>query len=157
MSFRVLGLDPTPFRPLYGLSEQALADRGALRMVADAGPGYPDRVEMRHAARGEPILLVNFTHQAAETPYRSSHAIFVCEGAETRYDAVDEVPEVMRLRTLSVRAFDAAGMMVDADLVDGQDAGVLFDRMLSNPDADYLHVHYAKRGCYSGRVERAST
>lgn len=77
MTFRITGLDPEPFRPLYGLSDEDLARYGAIRMVASSSPGYPDRIEMRDAEPGETLLLVNFMHQPAETPYCASHAIFV--------------------------------------------------------------------------------
>jgi len=50
--------------------------------------------------------------------FRAAHAIFVREGAENTYNRVDEVPEVMRTRLLSLRAYDADGMMLDADVVD---------------------------------------
>ena len=42
-----------------------------------------------------------------DTPYRTSYAIFVREGAEEAYDAVGEVPPVMRAALLSLRGFDA--------------------------------------------------
>lgn len=155
MTYRVLGLDPAPFRVLYGLDDDRLTARGVRRVVADTSPGYPDRIEMRDAAPGEALLLVNFVHQEADTPYRASHAIFVREGAERRYDCVGEVPEVMRIRPLSVRAFSAGGMMVDAELIDGEQAAECFARLLDNADTAYLQVHNAVRGCYSGRVERA--
>jgi hypothetical protein len=63
---------------------------------------------------------------------------------------VDEVPEVMRTRLLSLRAFDRGGMMLDADVVDGQ----YIQRFFINVDVSYIQVHNAKRGCYSGRVDR---
>ena len=75
MSFRITGLDPKPFAPLFGLVEPELAARGARRVIADATPGFPDRVELRDAAPGETMLLVNYEHQSADTPYRSRHAI----------------------------------------------------------------------------------
>ncbi len=77
------------------------------------------------------------------------------EGATETYDRVDEVPEVMRVRPISLRAFDRADLMVDADLVDGRDLEDLIARFLSNPQVVYLHAHYAKRGCYAARIERA--
>ena len=120
MSYRVTGLDPAPFRRLYGLSDEALAAQGVRRLVADAKPGFPDRVEVRDAEPGESLLLLNYTHQPADTPYRASHAIFVREGAETPCDRVDEVPEALRARPISLRAFNTAGEMVDADLTDGE-------------------------------------
>ena len=119
MSFRITGLSSEPFRPLYGLSDEELARRGVKRCTVDRTPGFPDRVEMRDAEVGERVLLLNHVCQPANTPYRASHAIFVREGAEHSYDEVDQVPEVMRGRLLSLRAYDALGMMVDADVVDG--------------------------------------
>jgi hypothetical protein len=105
--------------------------------------------------RGESVLLLNHVCQPAETPYRATHAIFVREGAVDAYDAVDAVPEVMRPRLLSLRAYDGSGMMVDGDVVDGAALETLIARMLGNPDVSYIHAHNAKRGCYSGRIDRA--
>lgn len=155
MDFRIVGLSPEPFRHLYGLSDGELAARGVKRYLADSKPGFPDRIEMRDAEIGETLLLLNHTCQPAETPYRATHAIFVREGAEKTYDRVNEIPEVMRCRLLSLRAYDAAGMMLDADVVDGTAIEGLIERLLANPDVDYIHAHNAKRGCYSGRIERA--
>jgi hypothetical protein len=155
MAFRIRGLSPEPFRHLFGLDEAALAAAGAQRLVVDQAPGFPDRVEVRDLQPGETVLLVNHVHQPADTPYRASHAIFVREGATAAYDAVDEIPEVIRIRTISLRAFDAADMMVDADLVAGTDMEAAIGRMFAQPEVAYLHAHYAKRGCYAARVERA--
>jgi hypothetical protein len=79
----------------------------------------------------------------------------VARGSIEAFDEVDVVPEVMRTRLLSVRAFDRDHMIVDADVVEGKDAAALFERLFANPEAEYLHVHNAKRGCYSAKVERA--
>ena len=155
MSFRITGLEPETFRPLFGLTDAELAARGARRYVADQAPGFPDRIELRDAQPGESILLLNYTHQPADTPYRASHAIFVLEGAKERYDRIDEVPEVMRRRTLSLRAFDTEGLIVTADLVDGRQAEGLIQQLLADPKVGYIQAHYAKYGCYAARIERA--
>lgn len=155
MSFRITGLDVAPFRDLFGLSEAELAARNVKRYVADESPGFPCRVEMRDAAPGDSVLLLNHVYMPADTPYRASHAIFVREGAAERFDAVDRVPEVLRPRVLSLRGFDADGMMVDADLVDGAAVEGLIDRLLADARIDFIHAHYAKRGCFAGRIERA--
>jgi hypothetical protein len=156
MSFRITGLSPDDFRHLYGLSDQELARRGVKRYIADKQPGFPDRIEMRDASVGEKLLLLNHVCQPAETPYRASHAIFVREGAEKAYDRVDQVPEVMRTRLLSLRAYDAQGMMLDADVVDGKDIESVIARFFMSPHMAYIHAHNAKRGCYSGRIDRAT-
>lgn len=155
MSFRIQGLDPAPFRHLNGLSDEELARFGAKRHVVDAKPGFPDRIEVRDLEVGETAILLNYEHQPADTPYRASHAIFVREGATQTADVVDEIPEVLRLRTISLRAFNEAGEMVDADLAEGRDLAALIERFLANPEVAYLHAHYAKRGCYAALVTRA--
>ena len=155
MTFRITGLDPEPFRHLYGLSDVELAAHGVTRHIVDQKPGFPDRIEVRDLELGETALLLNYMHQPAETPYRASHAIFVREGAETAYDEVGRIPEALRVRPLSLRAFDADHMMVDADVVDGRDAEALIERLLASPQVAYIQAHYAKRGCYAARIERA--
>jgi Protein of unknown function (DUF1203) len=152
MHYRISGLSPQPFRHLYRLSDDELAREGVIRYVADKSPGFPDRIEMRDADIGQRVLLLN---QTADTPYRASHAIFVREGAEETYDRIDEVPQVMRTRLLSLRAYDASGMMLDADVVDGGEIETTIGRLFENDRTAYIHAHNAKRGCYSGRIDRA--
>ena len=153
MTFTVRGLSPDPFLPLYGLSDGELAEHRARRVVVN-GSGFPERIEMRDAAAGETLLLVNFEHQNANTPYRSSHAVYVREGATESWSG-DHVPEVMRQRLLSLRGFSADGSMVDADVVEGRDAEPLIARLFGDPAVAYIHAHYAKPGCYAARIDRA--
>lgn len=155
MTFRITGLSPEPFRHLFGLPHDELARHGVKRYVADKTPGFPDRIEMRDAEPGETFLLLNHVCQPADTPYRATHAIFVREGATRTYDRVGEVPEVMRVRLLSLRAFDAAGMMLDADVVEGAEVEPVIERLFADPAVSYIHAHNAKQGCYSGRIDRA--
>ena len=155
MSFRIRGLSPEPFRHLFGLDDAALAAAGARRYRVDHAPGFPDRIEVRDLEPGESALLLNYTHQPADTPYRASHANFEREGATAAYDAVDEIPDVIRIRTISLRAFDEAHEMVAAELVNGADMEQAIARMFVQPEGAYLHAHYATRGCYAARIDRA--
>lgn len=155
MNFRITGLDPAPFAHLFGLPEEELQRHGARRYRADQKPGFPDRIELRDAEPGETVLLLNHEHQRAATPYRASHAIYVIEKPEARaYDGVGKVPPAVRSRLLSLRAFDAQHMMVDADIVEGREAEGLIERLLGNPDVAYVHAHFARRGCYACRIDR---
>jgi len=154
VNFRITGLAPEQFQNLYGLDDAELAARGVKRYVVDATPSFPDRVEMRDLELGEHALLMNFTHLDSASPYRSSHAIFVREGASERYDRLNEVPPVMRIRQLSVRAFDEDDMMLEAEVIDGASIESLIERFFADPAVAYMHVHNAKRGCYSGRIDR---
>ncbi len=155
MSFRILGLDPAPFASLARLDDAALAAQGMRRYRADEVPGFPCRVSLDDAALGEPVILLNWEHLPEATPYRARHAIFVREQARERYDRVDAVPPALARRTLSLRAFDRDGWMLDADLVEGRDLPGLIGRFLADPRVDFLQAHYAKRGCFAARVERA--
>lgn len=155
MPFRIRGLAAQPFQQLFGLSDAELAARGVQRVVVDAPTGYPDRVELRDLSPGEYALLLNYVHQPADNAYRASHAIFVREGATQAFDRVDDVPAVFRTRMLSLRAYDANDLMVDADLVDGTQVEYLIGRMLARNDVAYIHAHYAKRGCYAARIDPA--
>lgn len=152
MSFRITGLSAQPFAHLFGLSDAELAAHGAMRY---RGEGLPDRVELRDTVGEETVLLVNHEHLPVDTPYRSRHAIFVREQAGPAFDAVGTVPAALRSRMLSLRAFDSTGMMVDADLVDGQALEGLITRLLAHPEVDYIHAHYARRGCYAALIRRA--
>lgn len=155
MSFRICGLPIEPFAPLFGLVDEALARAGARRYVADSKPGFPCRITLADAEIGERVLLLNYEHQPAESPFRSSHAIFVREGAgSVTVTSTNEVPPALRTRILSLRAFDADGMMLDAELVAGGRAEPAIERLFANPYVAYLHAHYATRGCYAARIDR---
>ena len=153
MSFRVTGLPAEPFQPLFAMSDVELAQRQARRLTAD-GPGYPCRVSLTDAAPGDQLILLNYQHQDADTPFRASHAIYVRPG-EARFDAVAEIPTQLRKRLLSLRAFDRAGMMLEADVADGIAVEPVIARMFYNDKVAYLHLHYARQGCYAARVDRA--
>jgi hypothetical protein len=154
MTFRITGLSPEPFQHFFDLSDEALHAIGGRRVIAD-DPRMPCRISMAHAELGEELLLLNYEHQPANTPYRATHAIYVRKAADRAFDAVDTVPEVIASRLIAVRAFDAQHMMIDADVSEGEASAELFARLLADPRASYLQAHYARRGCYAARIVRA--
>jgi uncharacterized protein YbaR (Trm112 family) len=154
MTFRIRGLDMEQFASYVGLDDDALRARNARRVVADSCPGYPDRVELRDALVGETLLLVNYEHQPAASPFRASHAVYVLERAAKAYDAIDEVPRLLRTRAISLRAFDDQGMLVGAELCPGTELESGIEQLLRAASTSYLHLHYAKPGCYACRVDR---
>ena len=154
MSFRITGLAPQAFQSLFALSDEALAERGVQRRVVDAFPGFPDRIGLDDIALGETALLLNWTHQPADTPYRASHAIFVREAPTPEFDETGIVPPALRRRVLSLRAFDARHHMVNADLASGAEIENRIGALFADARVAYLHAHYAKPGCYAARIER---
>jgi hypothetical protein len=153
MSFRITGLDPAQFSHLYGMSEEELAKHGARRKVLTEG--VPDRVELREVRAGESAILLNYVHQPADTPYRSSYAIFVREGAVESCDTVDVIPDLLKTRLISLRAFSHDHNLAVADVVEGVGLPPLIEKFLSDPAVAYLHAHYAGPGCYAAKIERA--
>jgi hypothetical protein len=155
MTYRIKGLDPAPFADLFKLDSEELARHGAVRLVADCKPGFPCRVTLEDVEPGETLLLVNHCSHGGNNPYRATHAIFVSEKAVRAASYVDELPPVFEGRTLSLRAFDANGMMTDALLAPPGDADTTIRRLLSLATVDHIDVHNATRGCFSARVDRA--
>jgi hypothetical protein len=155
MSFQITGLPLNQFSALFALSDDELARQDAKRVTADERPGFPCRVSLQDAEVGEKLILLNYEHLPVATPYRSSHAIYVRESATEAQLGVDEVPQQMRTRLLSLRAFDSQGMMKAAEVAPGTAIENLIEQMFSNPAIAFLHVHNAKWGCFAARVDRA--
>lgn len=153
MTYVVQGLDPAPFRPLFGLTDQQLGERGIVRMTVDS-PTYPCRVSLKDRAIGEKVLLLNHVSHEVANAYRASHAIFVTEGEDEAAEYVDKVPPVFETRVLSLRGFDATGMMADAILTQPGEADAGIRRLFDNPAIETIHAHNATRGCFSAKIER---
>jgi Protein of unknown function (DUF1203) len=153
MQFRFSGISPEPFAALFALSNEELAARGMTRVTADSHPGYPCRVSLEDAQIGEPLILLPFDHQPAHSPYKSSGPIFVREKAQHAYDDT-ALPAVLNGRLLSLRGYDANDCIVEADVVEGDEVEAALTRMFANAGVAYVHIHNAKRGRYSCRVDR---
>jgi hypothetical protein len=154
-TFRLVGIDPEPFQPLFELDDAQLRALGAMRCHATSSPGFPCRIGLEDAAVGDELLLLPFLHQPGASPYRASGPIFVRKGATQATLAAGCVPAYVTRRQISVRAYDAAHMMVDASVCDGPDVASEIERQFENAAVAYIHLHNAKRGCFSCRVERA--
>ncbi|WP_375403816.1 DUF1203 domain-containing protein [uncultured Sphingomonas sp.] len=154
MSFRISALPIAHFAPLFTLSDDALIARGARHVVADRRPGYPCRVSLEDAAIGERLILVHHEHQAADTPFRAGHAVYIREAAMQAHPAPGEIPALFCHRVLSLRGFDAHDMMTAADLSPGDRLETAITAMLADPAVAYAHIHYAAPGCYAARADR---
>ena len=154
MTYRIKGIDPRPFGHLFGAPAAKLAEAGAVRMTVTNRPGFPCRVTLEDRQPGETVLLLNHPSHDVANPYRASHAIFIAEGAKQAAEFVDEVPPVFRTRVLSLRGFDADGMMADAILTQPGDADAGIRRLFANPAISTIHAHNATRGCFAARIER---
>jgi hypothetical protein len=154
MMYRIRGLDPAPFQPLFEMPDEDLEKRGVMRMTVTAKPSFPCRVTLEDREVGERVLLLNHVSHDVANPYRASHAIFVTEGADEAAEFVDEVPPVLATRILSLRGFDDQGLMAEALLTQPGEADEGIRRLFANPDIAIIHAHNATRGCFAARIER---
>jgi hypothetical protein len=153
MTYRITGLDPEPYRPLFALSDDELEKRGMKRMAV-TNNRFPCRISLVDRPIGEQVILLNHLSHDVANPYRASHAIFVADAEQAEF--VDEVPPVFAPRVLSLRGFDSEGMMADALITQPGEADAGIRKLFENPEIRTIHAHNAARGCFSARIERAS-
>ena len=154
MTYRITGIAPDRFAHLIGQPDEMLAAAGAVRVRADHKPGFPCRITLEDAEPGETLLLLNHVDHDVATPFRSSYAIYVREGAGAAAALDDALPAVFANRPIALRAFDAEGMLRGAALALANDADAQIRALFDRPEIAYLHAHNAAHGCFAAKVER---
>jgi len=154
-NFQLVGIDHQPFQALFDLPDEQLGKYDAKRCYATEDFGYPCRISLEDARVGEELLLLPYQHQTAATPYRASGPIYVRRGVQRRCLPVGEVPDYITRRLVSVRAYDAAHLMVAASICEGVCAASEIDAYFRRDEVAYIHLHNAKRGCFACQVLRA--
>ncbi len=154
MPFRISGLPRAAFADLFALDDEARAGHHARRFVVRKGDDFPCRVSLTVAQPGEWMLLTHYQHQPTESPYRASGPVFVREAATEADLAPGAVPDGFRSSLLSVRAYDGGGMIVAADVTPGDVLEELPATYFGRIDTAYVHLHYARRGCFAARADR---
>jgi hypothetical protein len=149
MTYRIAGLDPAAFA-----DSAALLAAGAIRVTADKPNAFPCRVTLEDAAPGDTLLLVNHVSADVQTPFRASHAIFVREGASQAPHYIDAVPPFIQRRTVSLRAFDRAGMIRAASQAQPGEAEQVLRHLLDAEEIAHVDIHAAAWGCFLARAER---
>lgn len=154
MSFTITGLPVEEFQNLFALSDAELKTRGVVRKTADTKPGYPCRITLDDAKPGERVLLLNYESHKADTPYRSSYAIYVREGATEQATYRDELPPVFKNRPIALRIFDKDGTLISADMGVNEDLKTKVNAAFDNSKAAYIHAHNAMHGCFTAEIRR---
>jgi hypothetical protein len=154
MTYSICGLSPAPFAPLFALDDNALALRGARRVIASADRGFPCRVSLEDARAGEQLILLNHTSHDVPTPYRSSYAIYVREGAVSPPPYIECVPPVFEGRPLGLRGFSVDGLLLDARLAMPGEADGAIRSLFAAAEIAYIHAHNAAHGCFAAQIDR---
>ncbi len=152
--FQLCGLPYQPFAPLFDLPDEQLAALGALRRVATESFGFPCRVSLEDASAGEEMLLLAYQHQRALSPYRASGPIYVRRGAVSARLPPGVVPPYVTRRLMSLRAYDGGHLMVDGQVVEGEATAAALRQLFARDEVAYVHLHNAKRGCFSCLAQR---
>ena len=154
MTYRITGLSPETFAPLFALDEAELAAHRAVRVTASASRGFPCRVSLEDAREGEELILLHHTSHDVASPYRSGYAIYVRDNATDAAQYIDAIPPVFEGRPLALRGFGADAMLKDAKLALPGEADTAIRTLLADPRIAYIHAHNAAHGCFAAQIER---
>jgi len=153
-NFAVRSLRYSDFSKYFALSNTDLKKHGAYTFIADESPCYPCRVSLEDARIGENVLAISFAHHLASSPYRSSGPIFIRENAKPTPVKSNTLPMMLRHRLLSVRGYDSASVMIEAETTNGEALETVIQSQFSNEAVNYIHIHNAGPGCFNCSVER---
>ena len=153
-NFKIKAIERDLFSGLMGLSDRALERVNARWVIADTKPGYPCRVSLKEAEIGERVLLVPFRHHDVNSPYRASGPIYIRENAEQAELDVNEIPEILTARLLSIRAYNHNHAMVHAETLQGIGLENAVRQQFLNGEVSYMQIHNANPGCFSCSVYR---
>ena len=153
-NFQISALNPTAFLHLFELENHELLNLGAVRMLVDKPTGFPCRISLQNAAVGEQVILLTYQHHDTSSPYRASGPVFIKQNAVEAIPAINEIPAMLLQRLLSVRAYDSTGMMLQADVIEGEKLYGVLTAWFEDAAIDYIHLHSAKHGCYNCSVTR---
>ena len=152
MTFQIQALSQDYFKHLFSLTDAQLHKRRARRIIVDSKPGYPCRVSLMDADIGDTVILLHYQHLDIDSPYAASHAIYVRKSAEQAHLMPGEIPVSLSSRQLSIRAFDANGLMQMADVIDGADLAMRLEAIMVDPAIHFIDIHHAKQGCFAARA-----
>jgi predicted FMN-binding regulatory protein PaiB len=118
---------------------------------------YPCRHCLREASGKSGMLLFSYQTPKPRSVYGQPTAIFMCANGCDRFERPDTIPDIVRNRLVSFRAFDRDGMMIyDAnEIVDGGDYDAAVRRIFSRDGVAFINAHTAKAGCMLCHIERA--
>lgn len=154
IDFQIKGLDRDQFLPYFDMSESELGSAGVYLFQADKSPFYPCRVSLVDAEPGEQVLALSYRHLNVSSPYNATGPIFIRANAIECRPEVNEVPEMLRHRQLSVRGYSGAHRMIEADTAEGRQIETVLTRQFHNEHVKYIQIHNAGPGCFNCSVTR---
>jgi len=129
-------------------------DPAGLQTVTVVSDGsYPCRRCLTRAAAGEHMLLLSYDPFTQHSPYAGPGPVYIhTEPCQRHRGAAGAMPAQVAGSLLSLRGYDERAMLVDADVVEAAQACARV-RTLLDDGAAFVHVHFARPGCFAFRVD----
>ena len=151
-NFRIVPLASKVAEAARRAAEAGASDHAYV--AADAPTGYPCRHCLRWAQPGEQLILFPYASIPAGRPYAESGPIFVHVGECPPYLELDQYPADFRNGRV-FRAYDRKQDMIAAAAVQQGEPEEVIEKLLANPETEFLQARSADRGCYTFSLVRA--
>lgn len=151
-NYRVVPL-PTEVAEAARRRAQAGASDHAV-MEVDSPSAYPCRHCLKWAQPGEQVILFPYASIPADRPYSESGPIFVHAEPCLHYEATDQYPADFRNGRV-IRAYNSQQDMIAAEAALNGNPETVIEKLLANPETEFLQARSADRGCYTFTIERA--
>ena len=141
---------------LHRLRTMDLDDLGQPVRYVTAQGGEPCRDALRRAAPVEPLLLASFSPFALASPYRENGPVFVrAEGEATAAseNLFTDEPDAYFGARLVLRAYAPDESILDAALVEREEAVSAATAFLARPGVAFVHARFPTYGCFALRLE----
>jgi hypothetical protein len=138
------------------IADEARSCPATVPAVAGDGP-YPVRCCLSDAPDAGGVVLASVMPFRGESPYAARSPVYVhAERCAGHSEEPGAIPDMLRGRLLSVRAYDGAHMLTGTEVLQGTELEGAIERLLDDAPDAYLHVHFAGPGCYACRIDRAA-
>ena len=126
-----------------------------IRLFAEGGEPLRDRFE--RATPGEEILLVSYSPQIHDSPYKEYGPIFVSKACQSRENfslttlIVDSAQDPYLSEQFVVKAYSEKEHIIDAEITSKADALAKTRDFLSRDNVAYVQLRFAAFGCYAAK------
>ncbi len=136
--------------------ESGLDDAGNRLVRQFAGHSSPCRHCLTDARPGEAVLLGSYHFGRPNGIYWTPSPVFVHQERCAPFASANFIPEIVRRRLVSVRAYDADDLCLYdlGEVGEGSAVEAPIDRALIDRRTDCVNIHTARPGCFLCRVER---
>jgi Protein of unknown function (DUF1203) len=151
-TFRIVPLPTEVAETARRAAKAGAADHATV--IADSATGYPCRHCLHWAQPDERVILFPYASIPPGHPYSETGPIFVHAEPCKRYGATAEYPADFRAGR-AFRAYDANYNMIDAEVGNENEPEAIVEKLLQNPQTEFVDARSVSRGCFTFRILRA--